>query len=93
MLIPYSYPTISAQILILPLSVSRQVNPARRCDPIRGNISLRDDTHIYFPAVPPFDQGHVYPVFSSGFQGFGRRVIWELSVLVSLLPRDDSVQT
>ena len=93
MLTPHSYPTISAQIRILQLSVSSQVHPEGDVTPIRDKISLRDDTHIYCPAVPPLGQGHICPVFSTGFQGFGRCPILELSVLVPLLPRDDSVQT
>jgi hypothetical protein len=91
-LIPYSYPTISAQIRILLLSVSRPVSPEGDVTPIRNNISLCDDPHIYYPAVPPLGQRHVCPVVSSGFQDFGRCVILEVFVLVPLLPYDDGVQ-
>ena len=64
MLIPYSYPTAVCTNSHSAAFCFQAGNPWMRCGPIRGFISLRDDTHIYCLAVPTFGQGHVCPVFS-----------------------------
>jgi len=71
--IPHSYPTISAHTHTHTHTHSHSAafcfqasEPWRWCDPTRGNISLRDDTHIYCLAIPTFGQGHVWSARNFG---------------------------